>query len=81
MWICQVDTDDGTCDRMDPEVCQVDTNDGRGDRMDPEVCKVYTGDETGDRIEPGGCKVDRHNINLPRMVGVRRRQPISPLWQ
>ena len=78
--VCQVDTDDRTGDRIDAEVPQVDTDDGTGDRIDPEVCQVDAGYGKGDRIDPGVYQVDRQTLNLPRMAGARRRQPISPPW-
>ena len=36
----QVDTDDGTDERIDQEVCQVDAGDGTDDRIDPGVHQV-----------------------------------------
>ena len=45
------------------------------------ISQVDTGDGTGNRIDPGVHQVDRQTINLPRMVGARRRQAINPLWQ
>ena len=35
-----MDTDDGTCDRMDPKICQVDIGDRTGDRIDSGVHQV-----------------------------------------
>ena len=67
--------------RIDTEVNQVDTDNGTGDRMDPGAHQVDTDNGTGDRIDPGVCQVDRQTINLPWMVGARRRQPSSLLWQ
>ena len=61
--------------RIDTDVCQVDTDDVTGNRIDPEHHQVGT----GDGIDLGVCQVNRQTINLPRMVGARRRQPISPL--
>ena len=49
------DTEDGTGNRMDPEVCQVDTDDQTCSRIDPEAHWVDTNDGTGKRIDPEVC--------------------------
>ena len=76
--VCQVDIDDKTGNRIDPEVCLVDTDDGTCDAIELEVFQVDTDDETGDRIDPEILQVDRQTKDLPRMIGARRRQPLSP---
>ena len=38
--VCQVDEDDGTCDKMAPEVHQADTGDGIGDWIDMEFFRL-----------------------------------------